>query len=308
MEEDLACYFNGNYIKQHEVKISLRESCLWRGTAVYDMARTYNHVPFFWEKNIGRLYRSLSYVRIDPGLTPEEMLSISYEVLERNKKKLKPGDDVVMAQLVSSGEYTSSYFFGAPTHPTVLVMCYPLSPRYKAFAKNYREGIHLSISNTRHIPPQCIDPRLKHTSRWCNHLADFDVKMFDPEAWALMLDINGLVAEGPTFSCFVVKDSKLFTPKLGSVLEGITRGTILGLAKDLGIETTEKELYVYDLYNADEIFVTASSYAICPVATFNTRVLRKPIPGPITKQLLSAFSKLAGVDIVERVQHVISYP
>jgi len=306
MEEELICYFNGNYMKPDEVKIPLREIFLQRGAAVFDVARTYNHVPFFWEKNIARLYRSLSYY-IDPGLTPEEMLSISYEVLERNKKKLDPGDDVTMVQLVIAAP-TGPYFIGRPTHPTVLVMCFPLSPRYEGHAKNYREGIHLVVANTRQIPPQCIDPRVKHTSRWCNQLADFEAKVVDPEAWALMLDVNGLVAEGPGFNCFMVKDGKLFTSKLGTILEGITRGTVLRLAKELGIESAEKDLYVYDFYNADEIFVTGCSYAICPVAKFNVKVLPKPIPGSITQQLLSAFSKLAGVDIVERVQHVISYP
>ena len=135
----------------------------------------------------------------------------------------------------------------------------------------------------------------------CNTLASLEAKMVDPEAWDLMLDLNGLVAEGSTYSCFMVRDGRLLTPKLGNILAGVTRDTILRLAKELSIEAEEKDLWVYDFYNADEIFVTAQGFTIGPVAKFNDRVLPKPIPGPITQQLLSAFSKLVGVDIVKRV-------
>jgi len=304
--EELICYFNGNYMKESEVKISINDRALWRGTAVFDVGRSYNHVPFFWEEHIDRLYRSLCYVHIDPGLTPQEMLSISHEVFECNKKNLDPGDDFYIHQWVSIG--TPTYYQFMPTQANVLVRCTYLSPIYESHAKKYREGSYLVVANTRQIPPQCVNVSAKLTSRWCNQLADLEVKMVDPEAEALMLDINGLVAEGPWANCFMVKDGKLFTPKLGNILDGVTRGTILRLAKELDIESAEKDLYVYDLYNADEIFTTGTGYTIGPVGKFNGRAVAKPIPGPITQQLLSAFSKLAGVDIVERVQHVISYP
>jgi len=99
----------------------------------------------------------------------------------------------------------------------------------------------------------------------------------------------------------MVRDGKLLTPKPTNILGGVTRATILTLARELGIESAETDLCVYDLYNADEIFVTGSSFVIYPVAKFNGRTLAKPVPGPITQQLFSAFSRLVGVDIVQRV-------
>ncbi len=300
--EELICYYNGDFMKASEVKVSMWDMSFTRGAGVYDMARSYKHVPLFWKEHIDRLYRGLHCVHIDPGLTPEQMLSLTCEVFERNKKSLDPEDDFMMAQWVNLGAPTN--FFSKPIRPNVLINCLHLSPRYEGFAKNYQEGIHLVVVNTRQIPPQSFDVKVKHTSRWCNELAEFEAKMVDPEALALMLDINGLVAEGPTFNCFMVKDSKLFTPKLGNILEGVTRNTILRLAKEVGIESVEKDLYVYDLYNADEIFITNTSPTIRPVSKFNERVLPKPILGPIAQQLLSAFSELVGFDIV---QHVINY-
>lgn len=298
--EDLICYFDGKYIEQSKVRLSLWDAALWEGM-VYEMARTYNHVPFFWKEHIDRMYRSLRYVRIDPGLTQEQMYNVTLEVLERNGKYLEPGDDFVVAHGISRGAKTNPYLPSPPPHPTVMVNLFKASPAYKMEAKMYQEGIHLVVVNTRQVPNQCLDPKAKITNRMCNALAEMEAKVVSPEAWALMLDFNGRVAEGPKYSCFMVKDGKLYTPKSDNILAGVTRGVILKLARELRIEAEEKNLWVFDLYNADEIFITAQSFTIGPVAKFNDRLLQKPIPGPVTQRLLSAFSKLVGVDIVQRV-------
>jgi len=296
--EELICYFNGEYIKESEVKISMLDVGIMEGMA-FEVSRTYNHVPFFWKEHIDRLFRSLRYLRIDPGLTPEEMYNITLKVFKHNEKYLTPEDDFSMRHLVSRGATT--YFFDPPSRPTILVHCIHLCPLYEREAKGYQEGIHLVVVNTRQIPPQCLDVKSKNTNRFCNTLADFEARMIDPQAWALMLDVNGHVAEGPKYNVFMVRGGKLLTPPLDSVLGGTRRAILLKLARELGIESAETDLYVYDLYNADEIFVTAQSYTIMPVAKFNEKVLPKPIPGPVTQQLFQAFSKLVGVDIVQRV-------
>ena len=302
--DDLICYFNGEYLRQSDVKISPWDTALWQGM-VYEMSRTYNHVPFFWREHIDRMYHSLRYVRIDPGLTREEMYNITLEVFQLNKRYLPPEDDFVVAHGVSRGARTNPYSTDSPTIPTVLVNLCNISPAYNMQAKIYQKGIHLVVVNTRQIPIQCLDPKSKITNRMCNTMASLEAKIVDPEAWALMLDVNGRVAEGSTYNCFIVRDGKLLTPKLDNILAGVTRATVLRLARELGIETEEKDLWVYDLYNADEIFVTAQSFTIGPVAKFNDRVLPVPIPGLITNQLLLAFSKLVGVDIVKRVLNLV---
>ena len=109
------------------------------------------------------------------------------------------------------------------------------------------------------------------------------------------------VTKLPSRRVFIVRDGKLLTPRLDNALSGVTRNVILKLAKENGIETTESDLFVYDFHTADEIFVTATSFTIYPVARFNTQKLDAPIPGPVTRQLMSAFSSLVGMDIVQRV-------
>ena len=302
--EDMICYFNGKYIRESEVRISLNDLAFWEGF-VYDIARTYNHVPFFWKEHDDRLSRSLHYTRIDPGLTSEEMHNIALEVFERNKNCFEPEDDIIVVFRISRGAKAVHYSPLPPATPTVLINLLHLSPAYESMAKIYQEGIHLVVANTRQIPPQCLDVKAKILNRMTNTLATLEAKMVDPEAYCLMLDINGRVAEGSIYNCFMVQDDKLLTPKRDNVLAGITRGTILRLARELGIETVEMDLWTYDFYNADEIFTTATTFTIGPVAKFNEKILPGPIPGPVTQQLLSAFSKLVGVDIVQRVVNYV---
>jgi len=299
--EELTCYFNGQYMKESDVKISLWDTALTEGN-IYDVGRTYNHVPLFWKEHIDRWFRSLRSVYIDIGLSAEEIYNITLEVFRRNESKLAPEDDFIIIHRATRG--VTPGFAMPPSNPSVLIYGTSLIPTYERTAKHYQEGIHLIIANTRQIPPQCLDPKIKHTNRLCNTLAALEARRVDPRAFALMLDINGLAAEGPLYSFFMVWDGKLLAPKTTNCLEGITRGTIIELARELKIDFVETDLTVHDLNNADEMFITANSFILYPVAKFNSVELKKPIPGAITKQLISAFSKKIGGEFVQRV---ISY-
>jgi branched-subunit amino acid aminotransferase/4-amino-4-deoxychorismate lyase len=131
-------------------------------------------------------------------------------------------------------------------------------------------------------------------------LAEIEAKSVDPDAYGLMLDLKGCLAECVRQNIFLVKNGKLLTPTRNNILEGVSRKATLALAQQLGMETQETNLFVYDLYNADEIFVTATSFAILPVSKVNSQSLEKNVPGPVTKQLQSAWSKMVGVDFVRQ--------
>jgi len=295
MEEKI-CYFNGEYIRESEAKIHISDWGLREG-GVYDIGRTYNRVPFKLKEYVDRFFRSIrSLPFIEFSLTPEEVTDITLEVLKRNEKYLEQETDCRFIYTLTRG-----ISFAPSPEPTFCVYLAPLIPGYKQRAKWYQEGVHMVVASTRQIPPQCLSPKTKHTNRLCNRLAEYEAKMVDPEAFALMLDINGFAAECPFLNFFMVKDGKLFTSRLINALPGITRETVLELAKELKIECVETDLCVYDLYNADEIMLTATAFAIIPVSKFNERVLPTPIPGAITKQLQSAFSKKVHYDIVQRV-------
>ena len=296
---DRIAYFNGEYIKESEVKISMYDRGFLNGDAVFDMGRTYNHQPFKWSEHIDRWFRSLRYMQIDIGLTPEEVYNIALEVFKRNEQNLASNDDYWMAWRATPGENR----FKVPMKPTVLIHCRPIPFDY--FAKQYADGINVVIVSTRAIPPQCQDPKAKLQSRANYVLAELEARSVEPNAYAVMLDVNGFVAEGFRQNVFIARDGKLLTPTRDNILEGVSRATTLELAKQLDIEAVETNLFVYDLSNADEIFLTTTSFTILPVAKVNSKPLGKPVPGPITKRLLSAWSELVGVDIVEQaLSHV----
>jgi len=299
--EELICYFNGQYIKESEVRIGIWDMGLWQG-GIYEVARTYNHVPLLLQKHIDRLFRSLRPVYIDLGLSPEEVYNVGLEVIKRNEKNLAPEDDFLLIYRVTRGAMPR--YPAPPLSPTILINCAHLSNQYEQLVKYYQEGVHLIVVSTRQIPLQCLDPKIKHLNRMCNDLADLEAKRIDPQAEALMLDINGFAAECPRKGFFMVKEGRLLTSKPANRLGSITQEVIIELAKELKIEFAEEDLSPYDLYNADEIFLAGTSFVIYPVAKFNGRVLEKPIPGETTKRLFSAFNEKVRCDVARRA---ISY-
>ena len=131
--------------------------------------------------------------------------------------------------------------------------------------------------------------------------AEFEVTSVDPNAWPILLDMNGNLCEGPGSNFFIVKDGKVITPKEQYVLAGISRSTTLELAAELGYETLETDIDLYDVYTADEAFVTSTSFCICPVFSVNGSVMGDgEVPAPITKRLLNAYSGLVGIDIEQQ--------
>ena len=295
--KDLICYYNGEYMKESEVRIGIWDHSFLYG-GVFETSRTYNHVPFYWMEHIDRLFRSCQGAHIDPKLTPEDVYNISLKLFELNKNNLESEDDFLLVHRITRGAHPNITV--TPPFPTILVNNKYMNPLYEKMVRFYREGIHLVVARTRQLPPVCLDPKIKHSNRLCNLNADYEAKMVNPDAFALMLDINGFAAECPTQNVFMVKDGKLLTPRTINCLQGMTRGVILELAKELKIECAETDLCVYDLYNADELFITATSFTIYGVAKFNEKLMRKPIPGPITERLFSAFSEKVGINLKDR--------
>ena len=286
-------YFNGQYVEASRAKISILDRGFLFGDAAYDIARTFNHQPYRWEEHIDRLFRSLRYVQIDPNVTAEELYYITEEVLKRNRKRLAQNDEFMIMWRISRGV---GLFWSDVTEPTVIVHCYKVP--FAALAKKYVEGANLVISSTRRIPPQCLDPSAKLQNKLNHIVAELEARSVDPGAYVLMLDIDGRLSECTSQNFFLVRHEKLFTPKRGNILEGIARKDVMELAHQLDIECIESDLFPYDLYNADEIFVTANSICMVPISKINGRPLGKPVPGPITRRLLSAWSEKVGVDIV----------
>ena len=304
LANERVAWFNGKIVRESEVLIPFRDQGFLRGDAVFDMTRSFNGKAFRLAEHIARLYRSLRYLDIDPGLSPAEMAAISEDVLARNRHLLAPGEDYWLAQRISRGIHPVPGDHWDHYGPNVIVECVPLPLRERA--RCFRDGIDVVTPSLRRTPPDALSPRAKMHQYLNLVLADREVKAQNPEAWAVLLDTTGNLAEGLGSNIFLVRDGGLLTPRERHVLPGVSRQATIDLARGLGVSFTEQDIDLYDAYTADECFLTSTSLCICGVRSLNGRSFAagKP-PGPITQRLIDAYKELAGCDFVAQyLQHL----
>jgi branched-chain amino acid aminotransferase len=293
---DRIAYFNGRYVPEREVLVPFRDRGFKYGDAVFDTTRTFGHRVFKLAEHVERLYRSLRYLRIDAGLTPPAMVQITEEVLRRNLPLLEPDEDYWVTQRVSRGVDAAHHDVWPRQGATVIVECVPLPLRERAAL--YRDGIRVMTPSVRRTPPAALSPRVK-THNYLNLIAgDLEVRAQDPGAWAVLLDTAGNLGEGLGSNIFLVQRGSLLTPREQTVLSGISRETVIDLAREAGLTVIERDLDLYDAYNADEAFLTSTSLCICPVATVNGARIGAARPGPITRQLTEAYVRFVDFDFV----------
>lgn len=285
-------YVNGHLVPASQATVSVFDRGFRMGDGVFDTARTFGHRPYKLPEHLERLYRSLHYIQVDPGMSMEDMEARTLQVVEHNVAFLQPHDDVWITQVVSRGPLRTS---GAPT---VVILTEPLP--FATFARYHKVGISLVTPGIRHTPAQSVEPRAKTVSRMNLVLAEMEAQQRDAEAWALLLDLNGNITEYTSGNFFMVRKGGLWTPFERNALGGIARETVFELAADLGIPCREADLTPYDVYNADEAFITSTSKCILPVGRLNGIRVGKHVPGPLTQRLLETWSARVEVDIVEQ--------
>ncbi len=292
---EYTAYFKGEWMPFSQVKIDPMDRGFTVGDVVFDVARTFNGKSFRMEDHIQRLYRSLKFVRIDPGLSAKEMLDISEEVVQRNDHLRAEVGDFTITQFVTRGPGSSSRSAGPPA------VCVKVAPiGFGRFADLFKDGAHGVITRTRSYPVESLDPKVKNYSRMNFNLADLEAADVDPEAWPILTDAEGSLTEGTGYNVFLVTDGVIRTPGDRNILQGVSRGMAFDLARQLNIPLVEEDLQPYDLYTADEAFFSGTSPCILPVSKVDQREIGDGRPGPIVQQLLSAWSETVGMDIVDQ--------
>ena len=293
---DYTAYFNGEWVPFSEVKIDPMDRGFMVGDVIFDVARTFNGKSFRMEQHIDRLYRSLKYVRIDPGLSPREMYDISEEAIARNEDLREDVGDFTITQFITRGPGSWSRDAGPPT------VCVKISAAaFGRYAKLYDDGAHGVITRTRSYPVDALDPKVKHYSRMNFNLADLEAADVDPEGWPILTDSEGNLTEGTGYNVFLVTDGVIRTPGDRNILQGISRGMVFELAEQLEIPLVEEDLQPYDMYTADEAFFSSTTPCVLPVTVVDKREIGDGRPGPIVQQLLSAWSETVGLDIVDQM-------
>jgi branched-chain amino acid aminotransferase len=295
-------YLNGDFVPANEAKISIFDSAVMLADMVTESTRTFAHQPFKLDQHIDRLYKSLKVTRINPGMTLTEMKELSLRVLETNLPKVAPEMDVWLVHNISRGLFVSG---ADPTiqrsRATIIIYTAPLI--LTDWARFYTEGCHAVTPFSRAVPPEALDARIKNRSRMAYTLAEAEVKLVDPQAQGILLDIYGNVAENKGGNFFIYSEGVLKTPQARSALAGVSRATVLELAAKIGIPTQVVDFQPYDIYTADEAFFTSTPYCIMPATRFNGLPVGDGQVGLITKHLLQAWSDLVGVDIVAQAQN-----
>jgi branched-subunit amino acid aminotransferase/4-amino-4-deoxychorismate lyase len=239
---------------------------------------------------------------MDIGLSKEALASISQELVAHNARLLDESGELGLIQFVTAGEYpTYATMAGRParTTPTVCVHTFPLP--FERWARKMQLGAHLVTPSIRHVPPQCYDPKMKYRSRMHFYLADQEAQLVDPEASALLLDLDGNVTETGAANFLMVERGTIVSPTLVNTLPGISRATVMELAGKLGIPFVERDIQVFTVINADEAFTTSTPYCLMPVTRINGVPIGNGKPGPVFRRLIDAWSQEVGLDIAKQM-------
>jgi branched-chain amino acid aminotransferase len=291
-------WFNGEFMPEREVRIPFRDSSWIYGDGCFDMTLSFGHQLFKVKEHVDRLYRSLKYLSIDPGFGRQRMCALTEELFERNRHLLGVDDDYWVGQRISRGVKEVEADNLDHHGPNIVLECAPLP--FVQRAKLFRHGIRVVVPSHRRVPPDSLTPRAK-THNYLNLVvANQEVQSLDPEAWAVLLDVNGNLAEGMGSNIFVVRDSEILTPQARFVLPGVSRQTVMDLAHEEGFTLHEGDIDLYDAYNAEEVFLTSTSLCICPVTKVNGVKVgpEGQVWGPVTQRLADAYRRFVGHDFV----------
>tara|TARA_B100001179_G_C18534314_1_gene378642 strand:- start:250 stop:987 length:738 start_codon:yes stop_codon:yes gene_type:complete len=238
----------------------------------------------------------MKYVRIDIGISIKEMTRLTEEAVEKNLGFIEEHGDFDIWHAITRGPGRWAYEANAPT---VIIDVAPIPWDWFGSDLNGAKGV---ITKTRSMSSQTVDPKIKHHSRLNFNLAEMEAGDIEDHGWPVLTDGSGNLTEGVGYNLFTVTNGVIRTPNDTSILQGVSRGYVLELAEQLGMQVIEEDLQPYDLYTADEAFFSSTPYCLLPVTAFDKRDIGDGKPGPVFKQLMSAWSERVGVDVVGQAE------
>ncbi len=301
MTEPIA-YLNGHFVPISKAALSVFDLGIVAGASVTEMTRTFRHVPFRLSEHLDRLEQSLKLVNIDPRLSRDELVSICERVVSDNQRFIPSDHDLGLIVFVTAGQnltYLGLSELSRARTPSVCVHSFPLP--FELWAERYETGLHLVTTSIGSLPDDVIDSRIKHRSRMHWHLADIQAKKVDASAMAVLIDQDGFLTETATGNICVVEGTTIVTPSQ-HVLHGISRDVVADLATSLGLTFATSRVKPDELARASEAFLTSTPHCMLPVTRFDNRPIGQGVPGPVFQQLITAWSKLVGLDIVGQMR------
>jgi branched-chain amino acid aminotransferase len=280
-------YIDGKYYDKDRAKISVFDHGLLYGDGVFEGIRAYHGRVFKLKEHIERLYHSAKAILLDIPMKQADLMSAVVATCRRNKIR-----DGYIRLVVTRGVGTLGLNPKSCGRPSVIIIAgtiqlYPPSL--------YAKGMEIvTVPTTRNLH-SAVNPAIKSLNYLNNILAKIEANNAGVEE-AVMLNAGGYVAECTGDNLFIVRGDQLLTPPLAAgALYGITRGTVMELGSKAGLKVSEPDLTRYDLFIADECFLTGTGAEIIPVTKIDGRVIGSGKPGRVTRRLVESYHALTKV-------------
>ncbi len=276
----LKIYLDGQLVEREQAKVSVYDHGLLYGDGVFEGIRCYNGTVFQMDAHVNRLYDSAKAIRLEIPIARDAMKKAIVDTLAANSLK-----DAYIRLLVTRGEGSLGL---SPKNckPSIVI----ITDKITLYPPElYEKGLEVITCTTMRNHPNALSPRIKSLNYLNNILAK--IEALDAGVLeAIMLNHLGFVAECTGDNIFIIRDGKMITPpKESGILEGVTRDVVMKLAREQGIGVTEENLTRYDLYTADECFLTGTAAEVIPVTKIDGRSIGDEKVGPVTKKLMAAF-------------------
>ena len=297
--------FNGELIPETEAKVSIYDSALMFGDMVFEMTRSFNKQQFKLEDHISRLYAGLKILRVPLALTQTQMIDECYRTVDANDHLFEKDDEHRLMIDVSRGLLgIYQNIDGLHKGPNVIIADFPLRWTVATMGALFETGINMVITSQRAIPASLMDPKIKNRSRLFYLTANIEAsQVAGDNNWALLLGTDGFITEGTGDNFFIVNDGTVITPEGRDILRGVSREYVMvELCTALGIPCIEKNIDPYDVYTADEAFITGTPFCMLPVTSLNGLAIGDGKVGSIFSQLIKLWGDNTGVNIVGQIQ------
>jgi branched-chain amino acid aminotransferase group I len=273
----------GALVPREQAKVSVFDSSVQGGDAVWEGLRVYRGGIFRLRAHLERLEASAKALAFESVPPREEIVRAIAETLQANGMR----DQVHIRLTLTRGEKVTSGMSPSLNRsgPCLIVLAEWKPPVYD------RRGIRLITSSVRRNPPQCIDSKIHHNNLINNILAKIEANAAGADD-AILLDVEGYVAETNATNIFIVRRGELATPRADHCLPGITRGVVLELARAGSIGAAERRLSLSEVHTADEVFTTGTMGEIAPVLSVDGRRIGEGSIGPVSRRIQSLFAEL----------------
>jgi branched-chain amino acid aminotransferase len=283
-------FVNGNFVKWQDATVHMLSHSFARGSTIFEVISLYatasGPAVFRLHDHILRLEKSAAYLDMELPSDHDALCQAVAETVRRN--------GLARGVIKVVGYYPQFALDIQPPQKRLDIAIFALDPAQdiKNLEVSFEKGTSAGIARWRKLDPETVPIEAKAAANYLNGMiARLDVQKRGLED-AIMLDTQGFIAEGATESIFLVKDSRLLTPCLGTVLDSITRRSILQVARHLGIETFEGRLRPALLFEADEVFFANTPFKVIPVHRIEDRRMSE-VPGPMQRRLWDFLQKIA---------------